>query len=116
MINRVTSCLPSLIVGRTGCCALSTAAAGRATLARTVAPVVSVAVCLRNCLRLFEPLLREDIPPSLLPQRTNASAVTAGLSHRLLSRGIPNHSVQMAAEDSVSKTERCAAPEEGLLV
>src|SRR5258705_3949334 len=64
MINRVTSCLPSLIVGSTGCFALSAAATGGARLASTVAPVVIAAVCFRNCLRLLEPLVREDMRPT----------------------------------------------------
>src|SRR5258705_11511814 len=64
MINRVTSCLPSLIVGSTGCFALSAAATGGARLASTVAPVVIAAVCFRNCLRLLEPLGREEMRPT----------------------------------------------------
>src|SRR6185369_9257335 len=74
IIRRVTSCLPSLMVGSRGCFVISAAATRGPTLARTVAPVVMVAVCLRNCRRLLEVLAREDMRPSLARSFCKASA------------------------------------------
>src|SRR5829696_1723116 len=51
MMRRVTSCLPNLIVGKSGFGASAAVIRG-AALASTAAPVVSVAVFRRNCRRV----------------------------------------------------------------